>query len=126
MNRFRSIAQTTRPKGLLCVMSAWLAMSCLGSESVDEAPVVVTTLTGLNRLIKVDETIVISLQIEGTVWWSSKTEGRIILNDNTTALQLELNLPFPMPDLGERLMLEGECAATKTRDVIRLSREYSS
>jgi signal transduction histidine kinase len=80
-----------------------------------------STLAELNELTVLDEIRVVALHIEGTVWWSSKSEGRVILSDDTTAVQLELDLPCEVPELGARLMLEGNCTAIKTRDTIMLS-----
>ena len=112
---------TTRMLALLGMMGVWLVPSSWAAGPADLKPEIVTSLADLDRQTKVNQTIVFSLRIEGTVWWSSKTEGRVILNDDSTTLQLELNLPCQMPDLGDRLILEGACTATKSRDVIRLS-----
>ncbi|HSR87732.1 MAG TPA: PA14 domain-containing protein, partial [Pontiella sp.] len=82
---------------------------------------IVTRLAELSRLAKENRTLKISLSIEGTVYWSGKAEGQMIFSDDTSILNLELNLPCQMPDAGDRLLLEGDCLVAQAGDVIRLS-----
>lgn len=104
------------------VIVGWLASVCCGAfGQVDGAPTVISNLTELNHLASMDERKVTAVNIEGTVWWSSSTSGRIILKDDTVAVQLELELPCQMPELGDRLVLEGDCSVIKTRDYIKIS-----
>jgi signal transduction histidine kinase len=81
----------------------------------------ISSLAELNDLTVLDEIRIATVHIEGTVWWSSKTEGRVILNDDTATLQLELDVPCEFPELGDRLIIEGGCTAIKARDYIKLS-----
>ena len=107
---------------VLGIIGGWWVLSCRGApDPIGVTPGIVTSLAELNQLASVDRSQIIAVRIEGTVWWSSKTEGRVILHDDTAALQLELDLPCQMPALGDRLILEGDCTAIKTRDVIKLS-----
>ncbi|RKX47545.1 MAG: hypothetical protein DRP64_00650, partial [Verrucomicrobia bacterium] len=107
---------------VLGMIGGWVVPSCWGAPNpVDATPEVVTNLAELNQQVSMDQNHVIAIRLEGTVWWSSKTEGRVILKDDTEVLQLEQDLPCQMPDLGDHLILEGDCTARKTRDVIKLS-----
>ena len=106
----------------LGTIGVWLASSCcVALGQVDGASGVISSLAELDELTVLDEKRVATVRIEGTVWWSSKSEGRVILSDDSTALQLELDLPCQIPDLGDHLILEGDCTATQLRDVIKLS-----
>ncbi len=111
--------------GRLAVISlicGWLAPPCQGAAgAVGDEQTVVTSLAQLKQLVREDMSRVAAVRIEGTVWWSSEDEGRIILKDETAVLQLELDLPCAMPNLGDRLLLEGDCSFVKTRDYIKLS-----
>ncbi|MBN2163387.1 MAG: hypothetical protein JXR25_10110 [Pontiellaceae bacterium] len=81
----------------------------------------ISNLAQLDRQANKSGICVESMLIEGTVWWSSEAEGRIILQDETAALQLELDLPCKMPEQGDRLRIEGDCTFVKTRDFIKLT-----
>lgn len=117
-----SVLYALKRLSVLGAIGTWLAsICCVALGQVDGAPIMISSLAELDQLTILDERLVAAVHIEGTVWWSSKTEGRVILNDETATLQLELDLPCQMPALGDRLILEGECTATKTRDVIKLS-----
>jgi signal transduction histidine kinase len=123
---------------MCCLLGALLAAAAAA------APETITSLAQLNQLpgdedsrvaeVDVEGTVwwsnqlpdeqlsrVASVKIEGTVWWSDATEGRVILKDDTAVVQLELDFPCRIPDMGDRLVLEGDCKAIKTTDVIKLS-----
>jgi len=74
----------------------------------------------LSRLAD-SETLLGTLNLEGTVWWSSKSEGRVILHDDTEAAQIELDFPCATPRQGDQVRLTGKCTVVKTRDILRLS-----
>ena len=117
-----SLACAFRRKTMPRMIGVWLALVCCGAlGQTDTAPVMISSLAELNELTVLDETRVAEVRIQGTVWWSSKTEGRVILNDDTATLQLELDLPCEFPALGDRLIIEGDCTAIKARDYIKLS-----
>lgn len=123
----QSGSRTRYPSGVACMAVAlllclWMTRPCEGAGDVVEAArASVTSLGELDELADEQESQIATLHIEGVVWWSSESEGRVILKDETAVLQLELNLPCRMPSQGERLLLEGECVFMKTRDVIKLS-----
>jgi len=102
---------------VLGMTGCWWVSSCRGAPE----PELVSSLAELNQLVSMDDSRVVTLDIDGTVWWSGKTEGRVILKDDTAVVQLELDVPCQMPALDDRLALEGDCTAIKTRDVIKLS-----
>jgi len=118
---FRVAPITT--KRLLILLCGWLVFSCNGqSEPIASIHAgVVTNLVELAALADPVQPRNISIQLDGTVLWSSEAEGRVILYDATATVQLELHLSSRMPDLGDQLHLEGECAVVKARDVITLS-----
>ena len=106
---------------LLGFIGCCLVSSSQGApDSIGAATEVVTSLAELNQLTNVGQSLTVAVQLEGTVWWSSKTEGRVILKDDTAVVQLELGLPCQMPRLGDRLILEGDCTVIKARDFIKI------
>ena len=98
------------------------ALTCMGiSGPVTAAPGSVTNLAELAEMVSAEEILVVPLQVGGTVWWSSEAEGRVILHDDTAAVQLELDLSCPMPALGDYLRLEGDCTVVQDMDAIKVS-----
>jgi len=81
----------------------------------------ITNLIQFNQIVNTEQTVVGSINIEGTVWWSSQSEGRVILNDDSGTVQLELDFPCQMPPQGARVSMAGQCTMVKNRDVIKLS-----
>jgi len=80
-----------------------------------------TNLVQLCQLPVSEPTLANLMNLDGTVLWSSETEGTLILQDNSGIAQLELDLACPMPRQGDRLRLAGCCTVVKTRDAIKLS-----
>ena len=119
---FNFVRCAVKRLALLGVIGGWLVSACWAAPGPGDAtPKVVTSLAELSQLPMGDHSLAVSLRIEGTVWWSSKAEGRVILNDDTAVLQIELDLPCQMPVWGDRLILEGDCLALKAGDVVKLS-----
>jgi signal transduction histidine kinase len=81
----------------------------------------ITNLIQLSQMVDTEQAFVGSINIEGTVWWSSESEGRVILNDDSGTVQVELDFPCQMPLQGARVSLAGKCTMVKNRDVIKLS-----
>ncbi len=111
--------------GRLAVMLAFLATLthvCFGNTGMD-TEMTVTNLAKLAARSETNRTHMAPIDIEGTVWWSSETEGRVILHDATMTLQLELDMPCTMPRQGERLRLKGTAAIVRGRDVVKLAPE---
>jgi signal transduction histidine kinase len=78
-------------------------------------------LSDLQSITELGQDHVVTLDIEGTVWWSSPADGRIILHDGGAAVQLDLDMGCTLPAQGDRITLEGRAAITRTRDVIKVS-----
>jgi len=91
-----------------------------GGEAVEPASAI-TNLMQLRRLADSEPMQAATLHLEGVVWWSSATEGRLIVQDGSGVVQLELDFPCPMPQPGKRVRLAGNCIVVKTRDAIKLS-----
>jgi signal transduction histidine kinase len=110
-------------------MAVLLGMSCLFlaipgrgiAGPVSDVPGLVTNLADLVEMVSGEEVIVVPLQIGGTVWWSSRSEGRVILHDDTSTVQLELDLPCQIPAQGDYLRIEGDCSLVQGIDAIKLS-----
>lgn len=98
-----------RRLAVLVMAWSWLSTACHGANEQTG----ITNLADLNRTLETRQRLAALIEIEGTVWWSSTAEGRIILRDESAVVQLELNLPCRMPVLGERVILEGLCLAVK-------------
>ncbi len=90
-------------------------------ESVFQLPVQISNVVELCRLADSNQRFVASIHMEGVVWWSSDAEGSVILQDDTGAAQLELELSCQMPRQGKRLSLQGACTVEKTTDAIKLA-----
>ena len=91
------------------------------AESSPVIPLQITNIMQLRQLADSNQMIVASVRLEGVVWWSSGDEGCIILQDDTSVVQLELDLPCRLPRQGERLSLQGACTVAKTTDAIKLA-----
>ncbi|MDF7823707.1 PA14 domain-containing protein [Pontiellaceae bacterium B12227] len=116
MGLFTLSSYSLKEKLMICLLCGWFMLPSDG-QSVP----VVTDLTGLAASSEAHNPRNISIQLDGTVLWSSAAEGRVILHDEGETLLLELSLPCDMPEQGDRLRIEGECAVVKSRDAIVLS-----
>ena len=105
------------------MLIAWWPVSgkAAGSPAAAASPVLVTNLAQLRRAVTTEQSISLSLILEGTVWWADAKRGTLILHDPSSAYQLELDLPCPMPKAGDRLKLEGDCTVAPTKDGIKLT-----
>ncbi len=108
-------SSATKDLLMACLLFIWAFIPVYGQAGV------VTDLAEFAAMADAEQPRNIPVQLEGTVLWSSKTEGRVILHDETATVQLELSLPCQMPGLGDRLTLEGECAVVKARDALVVS-----
>lgn len=101
----------------LTVLFSCVVVLCNGANE----RIGVTSLAGLNQVVEQRGRVEVSVSIEGTVWWSNKADGRIILQDESAVVQLELNLPGRLPAFGEHIVLEGQCLGVKAGEVIKVS-----
>ena len=95
----------------------WLL--CAGAVCVAEVPV--QTLAGLAAQAEKGQPRVVPVALEGTVWWSDPSGGRVILRDESAVLQLELGLPYPAVRPGQTLILWGRCSVVQSRDALKIS-----
>jgi signal transduction histidine kinase len=117
-----SMMSAIRRRSVIGVIAGWLAsFGAAAIGQVEGAPILISSLAELGQATILNQRVAADICIEGTVWWSSKIEGRVILNDDTATLQLELDLPCEMPALGDRLVIEGRSSLLKTRDAIKIS-----
>jgi len=106
------------------VFSAWScrATACCsvivigGMTAADAAPadppaqsssVVVTNVLQVRRLASRGRDVSYSFRLEGNVWWANPAQGRLVLQDESGAEELEMDLQGRIPAPGERVRLEG-------------------
>ena len=117
MRRYCQNSKTARSRsGILFAL-----LLCIGWTLSGRAERPVTTLSALEASARLLEPRNMDLKIEGTVRWSSATEGRIILQDASAVCLLELQFPCPMPALNRQIWMEGRCAVVRSRDALILS-----
>jgi len=101
-------------------MGALLFLELAAGQCQGGSPAV-TNLSQLRAAAGASHSVVESLHIEGTVWWSCAGTGGVILSDESGIEQLDLNFPCKMPAPGQRLLLEGSCTVMNSRGVLALS-----
>jgi signal transduction histidine kinase len=106
---------------LTVAAAAILGVTAIHGHAAESTALSITNLMQLRRLADSDQILVGLMNLEGKVCWSSETEGRVILQDDSGMVQLELDLPCQMPQQGTRISLEGNCTMVKTKDAIKLS-----
>lgn len=105
------------------ILLAVLLSACFSVDPVVAVEHVrIDSLRALRASAKGDEPVAVSIDLSGVVRWSSARDGRIILDDDETIVQLELDFPCAMPGQGDRVVIEGECLVAMNRKQIRLSR----
>ena len=106
----------------LCLVATMLiaGITAAGGRAAESAASI-ANLVQLCQVADAQPWAICEVSIEGRIWWSSATEGRIILQAADAVTQLELDLPGPMPPQGSRLRLAGRCLVTGTRDAVKLS-----
>ena len=87
-------------------------------ENGEASPI--QSIVALQESLEVQKRFTSSINIEGDVWWSSPSQGRIILKDADGIAHLEVHLSSPMPKVGDRVAIQGECLIVQSRDVIKL------
>lgn len=100
------------------LLASWLAVNCFAEAE----PLRIGSLQALKDALSGDTPIYASVAIPGTVRWSSERDGRLIVSDSETTVQLQLDFPCQMSGQGDLLVIEGECLVSLNRDMIRLSR----
>ena len=102
---------------LAALLSAVYILPCPGQESRSGR---IGDLTHLIEVAEANPYTRAAIELEGTVWWSSRTQGHVILNDSGASARIELDLPCRIPRPGERILLAGDCIIIKARDYIKL------
>ncbi|MBN2162225.1 MAG: hypothetical protein JXR25_16515 [Pontiellaceae bacterium] len=97
---------------LLCLAPA---MQASGLDST------VRSLASLSEKGGSGESIGLLVNIKGVVWWADPSDGRIILQDETAALQLDIDFDYPMPNPGDLLHLRGACSVIQSRDALKVA-----
>lgn len=67
----------------------------------------VTRIVQLDRLASAEAPASYSIRLEGDIWWASRAEDRFVLQDDSGAAEIEMELPGPRPRAGERVRVEG-------------------
>ena len=125
LNRHRFASILTRIAGRVLapiLLFAWRPVP--GKAAGDPGPAArstITSLAQLRRAVTAEQSVVVALKVEGTVWWADARHGTLILHDTSGTDLLGLDLPCRMPRAGDRLKLEGDCAVVPTTDGIKLT-----
>ena len=83
-----------------------------------------TVLTNLNQLVSGAEALSVtarSLQLDGIVTWRSVEDDAFVLQDETGAMQFQLQLPGGLPAIKQSIRLEGKVWLGNGRAVLRQS-----
>jgi signal transduction histidine kinase len=124
--------QTQRSNGqwfsLLRASAALGVFGISAGQAVGEAAmglagpaVAITNVLQLREAARPESTVLVSLRLEATVWWSSRSRGQLILCDDSCAALVEADFPCPIPGQGNLIRLAGDCTVLKARDVIKVS-----
>ena len=92
-----------------------------GQPSVMQAGIVVSNvlqLRSLNFENGGDSNYLIHL--EGNVWWVNPAQGKIVLQDDSGAVEVQMNLQGQSVRTGQRVRLEGSGAITRTGTGFRI------
>ncbi len=101
---------------------AWLVMIvCAPGRAAIAGPNVATNLVEVLQLAGDAQSKVISLRLEGNIWWSDGQRGRLVFQDESGVRQVEVDIPGDWPKSGERIRLEGECLVNRTKDAVKLT-----
>lgn len=84
------------------------------------ALVTVTNVAQLRRLANDGAIVPHTFRLAGDVWWANAAQGRFVLHDESGAEALELELPRPFPQSGQRVTLEGTTTVGRRGFALRL------
>ena len=91
-------------------MAAILTLTGLavtGQESVAPSFPVVTNIVQLRHLGFTAENTCYAIRLEGTVWWVSPAQGRLVLKDESGAAELKMDLAGQPVQPGQRVRVTG-------------------
>src|SRR4051812_25303966 len=80
----------------------------------------VTNVVQVRKLVSENPTRSYAVHLEGSVWWARPAQGRLVLQDETGAAELEMDLHGQPVALRERVRIEGEGTITRIGGRLRL------
>jgi len=90
--------------------------AALASEEFPE----VTNVLQVARLSSQNPSISYSIRLEGNAWWADPTQGKLVLQDESGAEELEMDLRGQSLRAGERVRLDGRGTIAKTGGGFRI------
>ncbi|HTY89362.1 MAG TPA: ATP-binding protein [Candidatus Acidoferrum sp.] len=101
-------SQFVRPQRLLlAVVLVWTGLVANGQEAFLPAGVGVTNIAELRRLSARELNARCAIRLEGNVWWANPAQRKLVLHDASGTAELEMDLPTPPVQSGQRVRLEG-------------------
>jgi hypothetical protein len=88
-------------------------LAAAGQEPAWRPPSVLTNVAQLRRFNSQEPGTGHLIRLEGNVWWVSPDRKKLVLNDASGAVELELNLPGHPVQPGQRVRLEGSGTITR-------------
>jgi signal transduction histidine kinase len=117
-----SLKYRLRLAAVLGITGALPLFPCHGAVNAALAQqILVTNIAGLSQIVLANHSQIILVQLEARVLWANTKSGQLILNDASGTDLLELDVECPMPKVGDRVRLQGNCAVTRTKDAIKLA-----
>ncbi|MGA2788482.1 MAG: ATP-binding protein [Verrucomicrobiota bacterium] len=116
--RWRAAACVSLLVGVFLTMSGPAA---LGQEPAWVPPSVLNSIAQLRRFSSQQPVASHSFRLEGTVWWVSPAREKLVLHDESGAVELEFDLPGQRVQPGQRVRLEGSGTITRRGAEIKIS-----
>src|SRR5262245_41261060 len=101
------LARTMLPSGFVAIVllgSCWSATVVNGQEP---ALHLVTNIVQLRQIAAEQTTGAYAFDLRGDVWWANSTQGQFVLEDDSGAEAVELQLQSDFPGPGQQVRLEG-------------------
>src|SRR3974390_2956149 len=101
--------------------AAWLALAAgAGPMHPSHAAVEVSNVHQIRLLATPAPTNSYFVRLEGDVWWANVRQGRLVLNDDSGAEELELDFHGEQVEAGQRVHLEGNATITPVGAAFKL------
>ena len=99
----------------LILGAGWLAAQSIpaGREQPGLVPAIVTNMAQFRQLAAEAPSVSYPIRVEGNVWWTRPTQGRLVLQDASGAEELEMDLEGQAVHSGERVRLKGDGSIIK-------------
>jgi len=88
------------------------ALAAAGQEPARISTPGVTNIAQLRHLGSPGSTARYAIRLEGTVWWTSPTQRKLVLHDSSGTAELEMDFPVQQVQPGQRVRLEGTGSIT--------------